>query len=908
MSPATQPSATLPATDSGIPGRADGHPEDQTPAWSLFGRLQQMVWGIAALLVLFVWMIFHAQRETAESQARAEVSMLARIVAEDATQRLQEGRIVLGMLAAQFNAQEINAGRCGKPGTLPTLLALLPGYGNLVLVDRQGNVVCSAQPAPGNKKQNVANFEWFRTVMSTNGLGMGQLRKGPISGLWSIGMALPLRDKDNQPRAAVLLTLNMSLLESVNLGNSMPADSVLQILDDTGTIVASSANPEAWIGRRVDEHPLAREALRARRNGVTVAAGFDGVQRYYSYSIIPEHQWVALVGIPVAAVLQPAQKALLRNTGLAMLAGVLALAGMTLVLRGIHRSLQRMRDALLAMENDHTLRLPETGPAEMRSVARAINQTLTDLKNQDRKLQEHENRLRLAAEAASIGYWERDLVAGTLHVSPEWMQLLGYGPAEPPFSHRQWRACVHPGDYARLATRVRRAQTGTAAGFSNEIRVLHRDGRYRHMISRGVILRDADGKAVRMYGYLADVDEHIRRENALRLQAGAALTIARSKNFESALLEVLRLICEFADWKIGEAWLPDPGGSRMIWSGIMYSQLSNLGQFVAMSRGLGYAKGEYLVGTVWETQRARWHTNPAGARRALLPPEARARCGIPMVVDEQVMGILSFYAEENGQMTDNLLDTVSGVAAHLGALLQRRQIEEKLQQRETMLQELARRLVTVEEAERKNFSRELHDRIGQELAAMNLNFDLLRLQLPQDAAVQRRIDDAQQLLCSVIADTRDIMAGLRPPGLDTYGLGPALVPYAERCSRRFGIPIQVTDHAAGCRLGETVEIALFRIAQEAVINAVKHAQASRIDIRIDRDGDRLRLTIADNGRGMDPPHTGMGYGMATMRERAEAAGIHLHLDTTPGAGVKVYASVLLPAVVAEHAVPTQQTA
>lgn len=891
-----------------------------------------MVWGIAALLVLFVGMIFHAQRETAENQARAEVSLLARIVAEDATQRLQEGRIVLSMLAAQFNEREINAGRCGKPGTLPTLLAMLPGYGNLVLVDQQGDVVCSAQPGPSNEKQNVAGFEWFRTVMSTNTLGMGRLRKGPISGLWSTGMALPLRDAANQPRAAVLLTLNMSTLESVNLGTSMPADSVLQILDDTGTIVASSASPETWIGRRVDKHPLARTALRARRDGVTVAAGFDGVQRYYSYSTVPEHQWVALVGMPVAAVLQPAQKSLLRNTGLAVMAGVLALAGMALVLRSIRRPLRRMRDALLAIENDHTLRLPEIGPAEMRSVAHAINQTLDRLEDQDRKLQEHESRLKMAAEAANIGYWDRDLTSNTLHVSAEWMRLFGYGPEEPPFTHRQWRACVHPDDYAHLAAKVQRAQTGTASGFSCEIRALHRDGRYRHMISRGMILRDSDGVALRMYGYLADIDERARRENTLRLQAMAGIAIARSGSFESALFEVLRLICEFSGWKIGEVWLPDADRSRMTWSGIMYSQLpNNLGQFMALSRGLSYAEGEQFVGTIWQTRRARWQMNPEGVRRALLPPDVRARCGIPMTVDEQVLGVLSFYAEDNKRFEEATLDTISGIASHLGALLQRRHIEEKLQQREATLRELTHRLVTVEEAERKNFSRELHDRIGQELAAMNLNFDLLRLQAPPDTPIHRRIDDAQQLLCSVIADTRDIMAGLRPPGLDTYGLGPALTPYAERCSRRFGIPIHVADHAAGCRLEETVEIALFRITQEAVINAVKHAQASRIDIRIDRAGDQLLLTIMDNGKGMDPAPaatgshdpdntrrdggnfdsviTSTGYGMATMRERAEAAGIHLRLITTPGTGVKVCASARLPAPAAEQApVQSQQVA
>lgn len=931
MSPNPQLSANLPATGSATPDPADYPPDDQTPPWSLFGRLQKMVWGIAALLVLFVWMIFHAQRETAENQARAEVSLLARIVAEDATQRLHEGRIVLGMLATQFNEQEINAGRCGKPGALPTLLAMLPGYGNLVLADQHGNVVCSAQPGPGNKKQNVADFEWFRTVMSTNDLGMGRLRKGPISGLWSTGMALPLRDAANNPKAALLLTLNMSTLESVNLGNSMPVDSVLQILDDSGMIVASSASPETWIGRRVDEHPLARAALRARRDGVTVAAGFDGVERYYSYSSIPEHQWVALVGIPVAAVLQPAQQTLLRNTGLAVLAGMLALAGMALVLRSIRRPLRRMRDALLAIENDHTLRLPEIGPAEMRSVAHAINQTLNRLEDQDRKLQEHESRLKMAAEAANIGYWDRDLTSNTLHVSAEWMRLLGYGPEDPPFTHTQWRACVHPDDYAHLAAKVQRAQTGTASGFSCEIRALHRDGKYRHMISRGVILRNADGVALRMYGYLADIDERARRENTLRLQAMAGIAIARSGSFESALFEVLRLICEFSGWKIGEVWLPNADRSRMAWSGIMYSQLPNIGQFMALSRGLSYAEGELFVGTVWQTRRARWHLNQGGARRALLPPGISARCGIPMAVDERVLGVLSFYAEENRQVEDAMLDTISGIASHLGALLQRRQIEEKLQQREAALRELAHRLVTVEETDRKNFSRELHDRIGQELAAMNLNFDMLRLQLPQDAAVHRRIDDAQQLLCSVIADTRDIMAGLRPPGLDTYGLGPALTPYAERCSRRFGIPIHVADHAAGCRLEETVEIALFRITQEAVINAVKHAQASRIDIRIDRAGDQLLLTIMDNGKGMDPAPaatgsrdpdntrrdggnfdsviTSTGYGMATMRERAEAAGIHLRLITAPGAGVKVCASARLPAPAAEQApVQSQQVA
>ena len=131
------------------------------------------------------------------------------------------------------------------------------------------------------------------------------------------------------------------------------------------------------------------------------------------------------------------------------------------------------------------------------------------------------------------------------------------------------------------------------------------------------------------------------------------------------------------------------------------------------------------------------------------------------------------------------------------------------------------------------------------------------------------------------------MAELRPEGLDDGGLLAALKLHAQQVSKRLALPISVTGVAPQPRMPRVVETALFRIVQEALTNVAKHARAKKAAIRLDCAAQDVSLSIEDDGVGFDPDGSASGYGLQTMRERAEAVGARLDIESAPGRGARL---------------------
>ena len=220
--------------------------------------------------------------------------------------------------------------------------------------------------------------------------------------------------------------------------------------------------------------------------------------------------------------------------------------------------------------------------------------------------------------------------------------------------------------------------------------------------------------------------------------------------------------------------------------------------------------------------------------------------------------------------------------------------EKELRASTEQLQALSHRLVELQESERRQLARELHDRVGQNLTALSISLDILKTQhgAGEASAVRSRLDDASALLDSTAGVIENVMAELRPPMLDDYGLAPALEWYANQFCLRSGIQVGVKTEGDAQRAASTIEIALFRIVQEALNNVAKHAGATSVTIVLRRSQGHLALCVADNGAGYDPSVSAsmrrrQGLGMVTMRERAEALGGTFDIDAAPGRGTTV---------------------
>jgi signal transduction histidine kinase len=216
---------------------------------------------------------------------------------------------------------------------------------------------------------------------------------------------------------------------------------------------------------------------------------------------------------------------------------------------------------------------------------------------------------------------------------------------------------------------------------------------------------------------------------------------------------------------------------------------------------------------------------------------------------------------------------------------------------EAALRALTRRLVEAEETERRRLARELHDRVGQNLSALNINLDILLGQMKgpaADSAARRRLEDSLKLVDGTLQSIENVMAELRPALLDEYGLAAALAWYGEEYSQRTGIRVGVQAGEAGARARPEAAVALFRIAQEALNNAAKHAGPNKVTVGLEEKDGELLLQITDDGKGFDPTAAPRGrWGMTNMRERAEAAGGRLLVSSVPGSGTTVSAAVPL---------------
>ena len=197
---------------------------------------------------------------------------------------------------------------------------------------------------------------------------------------------------------------------------------------------------------------------------------------------------------------------------------------------------------------------------------------------------------------------------------------------------------------------------------------------------------------------------------------------------------------------------------------------------------------------------------------------------------------------------------------------------------------LARAVWRLEDEERRRLARELHDALGQELTVLGLAVR----RLPAGAARDEAAAQADRCLDAV----RDLSRLLRPPVLDDLGLEAALQWLARRTREGAGLPVR-TELAVGALDDPRAESLLFRVAQEAVTNAVRHAGANKAELSLRRAGDRVELTVRDDGRGFDPETLEPGIGIAGMRDRCALLGGELAVDSAPGRGTTVRASLRL---------------
>ena len=271
----------------------------------------------------------------------------------------------------------------------------------------------------------------------------------------------------------------------------------------------------------------------------------------------------------------------------------------------------------------------------------------------------------------------------------------------------------------------------------------------------------------------------------------------------------------------------------------------------------------------------------------------------PIRAGGELMGMLGLGMDRPGGFDPEHGPIVQEVANSIAVAIQQARLLESLREHGERIREAMARLGEAEEAERRRVVRVLHDCVGQNLTALDLNLSLVRSRLAERDSTElcSRVDMSLSLVEETNEEIRRLMAEVRPSVLDDYGLSAALRWYAGTFCSRTGIAVTVRGDLEGRRdLPSPVENALFRIAQEALHNTAKHAQATLATVNLSEHGAGIRLTISDDGMGFDPSaaHAARNnWGLLTMRERAESVGAQCVVDSSPDRGTCVTVDVPL---------------
>ena len=257
-----------------------------------------------------------------------------------------------------------------------------------------------------------------------------------------------------------------------------------------------------------------------------------------------------------------------------------------------------------------------------------------------------------------------------------------------------------------------------------------------------------------------------------------------------------------------------------------------------------------------------------------------ARGSEQIAVQALKAGVQDYVVKSAGTFA-HLPETVNHSLKAWALVLARTEAEETLRR-------YARRLIEMEEDLRKKLATELHDEIARDLTVLGMNLSIISSALADKAQqnLPARVEDSARLIEGISRTTRNIMASLRPPVLDDYGLVSALRWHSELFSARTGIEVSVQSDESFPRLPPEVELALFRISQEALMNTAKHADAKMVTITLGCSPDKVRFTVSDDGKGFTspapPPPQASGWGMTIMRERAELVGGTFKFHSHPG--------------------------
>jgi PAS domain S-box-containing protein len=472
-------------------------------------------------------------------------------------------------------------------------------------------------------------------------------------------------------------------------------------------------------------------------------------------------------------------------------------------------------------------------------------------------LRKSERLLREAEELGQMGTWEHDLLSDGIFSTAENNRLFFGADRGKAALFEDYANAVHPED--RESAMAYHTQLLAGDGPRElEYRVVWPDGSIHVLVGRATVVRDASGKSMRIYGTNVDVTERKRAEQAA----------SESQQLLQLVLATLPVGVAVMD-RAGDIILSN-AASRRIWGEKM---IDSGAERWARSAGYRPDSGQRVAPTEWPSVRAL----------------RNGEITLNELIDIDAFDARRKTIQASAAPIRNAERQIVGAVIVIDEVTERVRAERAVHESATRLQHLSRRLLKVQEEERRHLSRELHDEFGQLLASITLHLHAAKG--AAGASAQSSLDESIALLQRAGAQVRSLALELRPTMLETGGLEGALRWLAEQHQQRTGIVAEVVGHVTD--VSGDLAIACFRVAQEALTNVVRHARAQHVWIELSQHDGFVELVVRDDGVGFDVGKTleraasGGNLGLLGMRERVEILGGSLRIDSRVAQGTRI---------------------
>jgi len=281
--------------------------------------------------------------------------------------------------------------------------------------------------------------------------------------------------------------------------------------------------------------------------------------------------------------------------------------------------------------------------------------------------------------------------------------------------------------------------------------------------------------------------------------------------------------------------------------------------------------------------------------------DIRTFVGTPMMHEGRLLGSLCAFAlGQERQFAEDELAFLKAMSDQAAQAITNACLYEALRQEQRSRAALLDKTISAQEDERKRIARELHDQTSQDLAALLLSLDSCTLSLTADRPrFEQHLQTAKSIANTMLTSIYRLINDLRPPLLDDLGLGPAILWYGEQRLEPLDIALEFQCDRMEARLPPPLETALFRIAQEALTNVVRHADATRVIVTLEVNELAAFVTVEDNGTGFQIPATASGeteehgLGLRGIEERVTTLGGELHIQSAPGQGTIITVKIPL---------------